>query len=94
MTHASTVTVKADIADVKPKGGKGSQIVEDFRQFLGDYARIVSDDIGDRNSKSRHPHPWFGNLNAHQWACLGAVHQSIHRKQLERVVAGLDHAGE
>ena len=90
LTHASTVTVKADIADVKPKGGKGSQIVQDFRQFLGDYSRIVSEDIGDRNSKARHPHPWFGELNAHQWACLGAVHQSIHRKQMERIVAGLN----
>ena len=88
LTHGSPVTVKADIADVKPKGGKGGQIVQDFRQFLGDYSRIVSEDIGDRNSKSRHPHPWFGDLNAHQWACLGAVHQSIHRKQMERIVVG------
>ena len=90
LTHGTPVTVKADIADVKPKGGKGSQIVEDFRQFLGDYPRIVSEDIGDRNSKSRHPHPWFGDLNAHQWACLGAVHQSIHRKQMERIAVGLE----
>jgi hypothetical protein len=90
LTHGTPVTVKGDIADVKPKGGKGSQIVQDFRQFLGDYSRIVSEDTGDRNSKSRHPHPWFGDLNAHQWACLGAVHQSIHRKQMERIVVGLE----
>jgi hypothetical protein len=89
LTHGTPVTVKTDIADVKPKGGKGSQIVQDFRQFLGDYSRIVSKDIGDRNSGSRHPHPWFGELNAHQWVCLGAVHQSIHRKQMERIAAGL-----
>ena len=90
LTNGSTVTVKADIADVKPEGGKGNEIVEDFRQFLDDYARMVTEDIGDRKSKSRHPHPWFGNLNAHQWVCLGAVHQSIHRKQMERIVAGMD----
>ena len=89
LTHGTPVTVRADISDVKPKGGKGDQIVQDFRQFLGDYSRIVSEDIGDRNSRSRHPHPWFGELNAHQWVCLGAVHQSIHRKQMERIVVGL-----
>ena len=63
LTHGSKVTVKADIADVKPKGGKGIQIVQDFRQFLGDYSRTVSEDIGDRNSKSQHAHPWFGRPN-------------------------------
>ena len=90
LTNESAVTVKADIADVKPEGGKGTEIVEDFRQFLDDYARMVTEDIGDRKSKSRHPHPWFGQLNAHQWVCLGTVHQSIHRKQVERIVAGLE----
>jgi len=94
LTHGSKVTVKADVADVKPKGGKGIQIFQDFRQFLGDYSRTVSEDIGDRNSKSRHAHPWFGDLNAHQWACLGAVHQSIHRKQMERIVTGLVDVGK
>ena len=90
LTNGSTVTVKADIADVKPEGGKGTEIIEDFRQFLDDYARMVTEEAGDRKSKSRHPHPWFGKLNAHQWMCLGAVHQSIHRKQMERIVAGLE----
>ncbi len=89
LTNGSKVTVKADIADVKPKGGKGSQVVEDFRQFLDDYVRMVTEDAGDRGSGARHPHPWFGHLNAHQWVCLGAVHQSIHRKQMERIIAGL-----
>ena len=81
--------MKADIADVKPKGGKGREIAEDFRQFLEDYSRLVAEETGDRRSTSRHPHPWFGELNAHQWICLGAVHQSIHRKQMERIVTGL-----
>ena len=89
LTQGATVTVKADIADVKPEGGKGSEIIADFRQFLDDYARMVAEDAGDRNSKSRHSHPWFGQLNAHEWTCLSAVHQSVHRKQMERIVAGL-----
>ncbi len=90
LTNSVAVTVKTDIADVKPKGGKGVQIIEDFRQFLQDYTQIVTEDTRDRKSRSRHPHPWFGPLNAHQWNCLGAVHQSVHRRQMERIVAGLD----
>ena len=62
LTHGTPVTVKADIADVKPKGGKGIQIVQDFRQFLGDYSRIVSEDIGERKSKSRHPRCTGGDV--------------------------------
>ena len=89
LTQGIEVTVKADIADVKPKGGQGLQIVEDYRQFLDDYTRMLAEEVGDRTSRSRHRHPWFGDLNAHQWNCLGAVHQSIHRKQLERIIAGL-----
>jgi hypothetical protein len=90
LTHGSRVAAKADIAAVKPKGGKGSEILQDFRQFLGHYPRTIAEDSGDRKSKLTHAHPWFGDLNAHQWACLAAVHQSIHRKQMQRIVAGLD----
>jgi hypothetical protein len=90
LTNGATVSVKADIADVKPVGGKGSEIIEDFRQFLDDYVRMVAEEIGNRRSESRHSHPWFGELNAHQWMCLGAVHQAIHRKQTERIVAQLE----
>ncbi len=91
LTNGTPVTVKADIADVKPRGGKTAQIIEDYRQFLDDYDRMVAEDAGDRLSPATHAHPWFGNLSAHQWICLGAVHQSIHRKQLARIVAGLPH---
>ena len=89
LTQGEEVTVKADVADVKPKGGKGAQVIEDFRAFLLDYARSITEDVGNRKSRRTHPHPWFGELSAHQWACLGGLHQTIHRRQLERIVAGL-----
>lgn len=89
LTHGEQVTVKADIADVKPKGGKGTQIIEEYTAFLRDYAHTLTEDVGDWKSKRTHPHPWFGELNAHQWACLGTVHQTTHRRQMERIVAGL-----
>jgi hypothetical protein len=89
LTQGREVTVKADIADVKPRGGKGAEILDDYKAFLGDYARTLDEDVGDRKSRDTHAHPWFGDLNAHHWACLGALHQSIHRRQIERIIAGL-----
>jgi hypothetical protein len=92
LTCGEEVTVKADVADVKPMGGNGTEILEDYKAFLLDYAETLAEDVGDVRSKRTHSHPWFGRLTAHQWACLGAVHQTIHRRQMERIVAGL--AGE
>ena len=89
LTHGEQVTVSSDVADVKPKGEKGSQIIEDYKAFLLDYAHTLNEDAGDWKSAQTYGHPWFGELNAHQWACLGAVHQTIHRRQMERIVAGL-----
>jgi hypothetical protein len=89
LSHGEQVTVKADIADVKPKGGSGTEILEDYKAFLLDYAHTLTEDVGDMKSKRTHLHPWFGNLTAHQWACLGAVHQTTHRRQMERIVVRL-----
>jgi hypothetical protein len=89
LSHGERVTVNSDVADVKPKGGKGSQIIEEYKVFLRDYAHTLTEDVGDWKSAQTYGHPWFGELGAHQWACLGAVHQKIHRHQMERIVAGL-----
>lgn len=89
LTYDEEVTVSADIADVKPKGGNGTEVLVDFAAFVTDYTQTLTEDVGDLQGKRIHPHPWFGRLTAHQWACLGAVHERIHRRQMERVVAGL-----
>jgi hypothetical protein len=81
----------AGIVDVaaKPEGGKGIEVWRDYRDFLGDFAGTLSEDVHDRRSRTSHPHPWLGELTAHRWHCLAAVHQTVHRRQMERIVAGL-----
>lgn len=37
----------------------------------------------------RYGHPWFGPMDAHQWHCLLAFHQSIHGKQIEAIAKSL-----
>jgi len=87
ISHGEEPTVKAD--DVKPQGGHGLRLLEDYIAFLDDYAQTLLEDVDRGTSKLTHPHPWFGQLTAHGWACLGAFHQTVHRRQMERIVATL-----
>lgn len=89
LTRNAAVSVKADIAEVKPKGGNDGEIVSAYRAFLEDYADKVMRRTGDRAARNTAPHPWFGALTPHRWMCLGAIHQQIHRRQMDRIVAGL-----
>jgi hypothetical protein len=91
LTHGQAASVKADIADVKPKGrdaGDGD-VVSAYRAFLADYADKLTRRAGDRAARLTAPHPWFGELTPQRWVCLGAIHQRIHRRQMERIIAGL-----
>lgn len=89
LTHGQAASVKADIADVKPKGEKDGDAVAAYRAFLEDYADMVTRRAGDRAAPHTAPHPWFGDLTPRRWVCLGAIHQQIHRRQMERIIAGL-----
>lgn len=40
-------------------------------------------------TRARFPHPWFGPMDAHGWHALAGGHMSIHRVQIERILAGL-----
>jgi hypothetical protein len=90
LTHGEQISEKVDIAAVKPEGGREIEVIEDYRAFVADYVKIISEEVGDKASNLTLHHPWFGELNAHQWVCIGALHQSIHRRQMERIVAGLE----
>lgn len=81
------------IADAIPGGGRGHALLQDYAAFLDDYAATLSEDVGNRNSKLTCPHPWFGELTAHRWACLGAFHQALHRRHLAGIVAAVVAAG-
>ncbi len=88
LSHGRQPEMVVSTAAVKPAGGRGEGIVAEYRAFLGEFARKIAGETGDRASRTRHVHPWFGAITARQWHALAAMHQRIHRKQMERIVAG------
>ena len=89
LSRGENPSVQTELTDAQPRGGLGAQLITDYTAFLDDYADTLSEDVGDRGSRLTHPHPWLGELTAHHWACVATVHQAIHRRQVERIVAGL-----
>ena len=39
--------------------------------------------------ENRHEHPWFGELKAKDWSVMGAIHQVVHRRQIEAIIRGV-----
>ncbi len=74
------------IADYKPDADVGLEVIDDFRRLAVDYGHFVRSNI-KLATDLRFPHPWFGPLDGHQWHCLAAVHQRIHRKQAQKIMA-------
>jgi hypothetical protein len=85
--HSGSVPdVAVDIADVKPAGEKGREVIEQFEQFCASFAKDLEEIELDRKSTTTLHHPWFGGLNAFQWLCLAAGHMRMHRQQIETIL--------
>ena len=89
LTRDETSEIPATtIADVKPSPDAGPDQVQAFQETCGLYLSTI-ERIEDLNTQRRHPHPWFGPMNAFAWHGLAAGHMSIHRNQIVRILAGL-----
>jgi hypothetical protein len=85
LSSGKTLNRKVSPADVKPSPDAGPEAMEEFRELLARWQETLAG-MGELRGGSRHLHPWFGELDAHGWLALAAVHHGIHRKQMERVV--------
>jgi hypothetical protein len=92
LSHGEEPNLATDITATELAGGKGARILRDYEEFLDDYDKTLLEDIGDRRSRATHPHPSLGELTAHRWHCLAAIHQTLHRRQMEQIVAELNAA--
>ena len=83
-----TVPGEVRTEDVKPDPSSSIISVENFSDSAQDYLGTLQT-LDSLKTKATHKHPWFGELNAHGWHTLAAIHMQIHRKQLELIIAGL-----
>jgi len=81
---------KVSIAEVKPAGTQEAvQAVAAFEAMLPRVHALVATRRTPLPARPRYAHPWFGPLSAHQWLCLLAMHQRVHREQAEAIRARL-----
>ncbi len=87
LSAGKTTDRRSGPADVKPSPDSGLEslvklhgIIAEWREHLPPAEKLLG--------SQQHPHSWFGNLNAHQWLCMGVMHHRIHLKQLQAVLAG------
>jgi hypothetical protein len=87
LSHGRVPDLNLGIADVKPKGAlPGDKALADYEAFLERFRTKVMNETNDRSSKAKLKHPWFGRLTAHEWLCIAALHQRVHRKQAEAIL--------
>jgi hypothetical protein len=80
--------IEIRLEDVEPHRDAGPDRLPALESLVERYAHQI-DCLGVLHSRSRHAHPWFGPLTARQWHALAAVHNRMHRMQIERIVRRL-----
>jgi hypothetical protein len=76
------------VADFKPVPEAGPEQLDDLANVVERYTDMV-DKLGNLRAGIRFPHPWFGELSAAQWHALAAVHNSVHRRHVQRILRTL-----
>jgi hypothetical protein len=76
------------VAEFKPVPEAGPEQLEDLAKVVDRYTDMV-DKLGNLHAGIRFAHPWFGELSAAQWHALAALHNSLHRRQVQRIVRAL-----
>lgn len=82
------ISTEIRVEEVKPLPEAGPEQMDDLMALVERYTDIV-DKLGNLRAGSTHAHPWFGPLNAAQWHALATVHNSTHRRHIERILRQL-----
>jgi len=73
-------------AAVKPLPHQTLETINRFAKTTQTYVDRVSR-FKNLASHARHPHPWFGSMDALGWHWLASLHHTVHRRQIQRIVA-------
>jgi hypothetical protein len=88
LAHGKSPERAASTAAVKPSAEVDETVVAAFQEAC-DLVLTTVAEVPDLRTKARHAHPWFGPLDAADWQAMGAFHMNLHRRQMERIIAGL-----
>lgn len=88
LASGQALTREVRIQDVKPRPEAGPEQIERFKRAVASYINVI-EALPHLQTQVQHAHPWFGPLGGRGWHALTAFHHRVHRKQLERIVAGL-----
>lgn len=79
----------ASTADVKPSPEAGAAVLGEFQRSCDELLQLNADARSLR-TRLRYAHPWFGPLDGAGWFFMAGFHLSLHRTQVERILAALE----
>jgi hypothetical protein len=88
LSKGSTPNRKVSTAAVKPNPDVTKVVIYEYELGCDNFLNSVTA-IPNLKSRARLVHPWFGALDACGWHTLIARHMSIHRRQIESIIARL-----
>jgi hypothetical protein len=89
LSQGKSIAQEIKIEDYKPYTEIDDSIIEQYEIFLHGFRKEVEGNIDNIYLENRHEHPWFGELKAKDWSVMGAIHQIVHRRQIEAIIRGL-----
>ena len=88
LSQGKELDKEVKIEDYKPYEEIDMSIIDDYEVFLNRFKETMEAEVEDIYLDNRHEHPWFGNLKAKEWVVMGAIHQIVHRRQMEAIIKG------
>jgi hypothetical protein len=78
---------RASTAAVKPAPTVTAVVVTGYEDSCEQVLAAIAA-VKNLRTQARFTHPWFGSLDVHGWHALIGGHLAIHRRQIERIIAG------
>jgi len=89
LSRGEKLSREVKIEEYKPYTQIGFDVIDRYRDFIVHFRENLLKNLGDIHGKNRHEHPWFGALNPKEWMVMGAIHQTVHRRQIEAILKEL-----